>query len=66
MQKYDTIFNRIDSVIDSHPAVKDFMDCFAIILQEVQQYESIDAEDIISYLRIQMSSCPLVKNQYYV
>jgi len=66
MEQYSPDFNRIDSAIDNSPAMEDFMKSFAIVLQEAQDYESFDAEDVISYLRICMSECPLVKNQYYV
>lgn len=66
MKEYDSVYSSIDSAIDTTPAMEDFMDSFATVLQEAQDYESFDAEDVIRYLRIRMSKSPLVKNQYYV
>lgn len=60
MQQYDTTYNRIDSLVTTNE-LTEFMRQFAIVLQDIQTEEPFDAEDIISYLQIKMSNCPLVK-----
>ena len=60
MKQYDTTYNRIDSLVTTNE-LTEFMRQFAIVLQDIQTEEPFDAEDIISYLQIKMSNCPLVK-----
>lgn len=60
MKQHDNTYNRIDSLVTTNE-LTEFMRQFAIVLQDIQTEEPFDAEDIISYLQIKMSNCPLVK-----
>ena len=60
MKQHDATYNRIESLVTTNE-LNEFMRQFAIVLQDIQAEEPFDAEDIISYLQIKMSNCPLVK-----
>ena len=60
MKQHDATYNRIESLVTTNE-LTEFMKQFAIVLQDIQTEEPFDAEDIISYLQIKMSNCPLVK-----
>ena len=60
MKQHDATYNRIESLVTTNE-LNEFMRQFAIVLQDIQTEEPFDAEDIISYLQIKMSNCPLVK-----
>ncbi len=62
MIQHDATYNRIESLVTTNE-LNEFMRQFAIVLQDIQTEEPFDAEDIISYLQIKMSNCPLVKMQ---
>ena len=56
------MFNRIDGLTDIE-MFENFMNSFAILLQDVQDSEPFEPDDVIDYLALKMKGCPLVEQQ---